>query len=86
MGISLSADHPPHTLGYFSFIPKSPKGKAITLPTKLLQRVHMYIGYGDCVVVGGHRYVLTIVDRATLYVWTYGMRAFSGADVIQYIQ
>ena len=40
----------------------------------------------DCIALGGHCYVLTLVDRATRFTWTYGMRALSGSDFIQAIQ
>ena len=43
----------------------------------------MDIIYGECIDLGGHRYILKLVDRATQYVWTYGIRALSGSDVIQ---
>ena len=45
---------PPPTLGDFSTIPKIPNGKTISCPTKFLQSIHMDIGYGDCVALGGH--------------------------------
>ena len=43
----------------------------------------MDIIYGECIDLGGHRYILKLADRATQYVWTYGIRALSGSDVIQ---
>ena len=56
---------PTPTLGSFSTISKSPKGKSITCPTKFLQHVHMDTRYGDHVTLGSHRYVLNLVDRST---------------------
>ena len=43
----------------------------------------MDIGYGGCVALGKQRYVLTLFNRATCYVWAYGMRALSGTGVNQ---
>ena len=77
---------PPPTIGDLSTILNSPKGIPITRPTKLLQHIHMDIGYGDCVALGRHRYILALVNRATCYVWTYGIRALSGTDIIYFLQ
>ena len=76
----------PPTLGDFSIIPNITKEKPTIHPTKLLQRVHMEIGFGDCVALGEHRYVLRLVDRETRYIWTYCMWVLSGVDVIQALQ
>ena len=46
----------------------------------------MDIGYGDCVALGGHRCYLTLLERDTRYVCTYGMHALYGADIIQALQ
>jgi len=34
----------------------------------------MDIAFGDCVSVGGFRYALILVDRATCYNWVYGLK------------
>ena len=59
---------------------------SITHSTKFLHHVHMVIDYGDCVSLGRHQYLLTLVEMETRYVWTYGIRALSGSDVIQALQ
>ena len=45
---------PPPTLEDFTTIPKSPKGKILSHPTRYLQKVNMDIDYEDCVVLGGN--------------------------------
>ena len=55
-------------IGYFTAILNPPKGKTISNPTRFLQHIHMYIGYGDCITLVGHHYILTLVNRATRYV------------------
>ena len=65
---------------------KSTEVKSITCPTNLFQRVHMDIYYGDCIALGGQRYVLILVDRETQYIWIYNMRELSEEDVTQYLQ
>ena len=77
---------PPPTLGDFTTTPKIPNGKPITFPTKFIQYYHLDIWYGGCVALGGHCYILTLINRYTRYVWTYGKREISGAYVIQYLQ
>jgi hypothetical protein len=37
----------------------------------------MDIAFGDCVSVGGFRYALILVDRATRYNWVYGLKDLS---------
>ena len=46
----------------------------------------MDIYYGDCIALGGQRYVLILVDRETQYIWIYDMRELSEEDVTQYLQ
>ena len=78
--------NPRPTLGGLYTIPKCPEGNTISQPTNYNQQLHTEIGYGDCVVLGGHWYVLTLVDCDTNYVWTYRTSTLSGANVIHYLQ
>ena len=54
-------------LGDLATIPKISKGKPITCPTNFLQRIHMNIGYRDCLAFGKHRYVLNLFNRETCH-------------------
>ena len=56
------------------------KGSKATVP---LEVVGMDIGYGDGTSVGGHKYVLVLVDQCTSTSFLYGMHGSSGADVCE---
>ncbi len=42
----------------------------------------MDIAFGNCVFVGRYCYALILVDRATQYNWTFGLKTLSSADII----
>jgi hypothetical protein len=42
----------------------------------------MDIAFGDCVSVGGFRYALILVDRATRYNWVYGLKDLSADSIL----
>ena len=65
----------PLSIGAFTTIPKAPRGKAIDRTTsKLLDIVHFDIAFGDCMSVGGFKYALIFVDRATCFNWCFGLK------------
>ena len=73
----------PPSLGSFATIPKSNKGKALDQTRyKFLDAVHVDIAFGDCLSVGGFRYALILVDRATRYNWTFGLSDLSSASIL----
>ena len=37
----------------------------------------MDIAFGDCISVGGYRFALILVDRATRYNWAFGLKTLS---------
>ena len=49
---------------------------------KYLDAVHVDIAFGDCLSVGGLRYALILVDRATRYNWTFGLSDLSSASIL----
>lgn len=60
----------PVELGNVANLKKSRANKTpVPRPKHFLARVHMDIGYGDCVAVGGSKYCVLLVDRATRYNW-----------------
>ena len=68
----------PPSLGSFATIPKAKRGKPLNRSRyKFLDAVHMDIAFGDCLSVGGFRYALILVDRATRYNWTFGLKSLS---------
>jgi len=66
----------PASIGSYTTIPKAARGKPIdrTL-SKFLDIVHVDIAFGDCVSVGGYKYTLIFVDRATRYNWCFGLKS-----------
>ena len=56
--------------------------KPIPRPSEYLRTVHMDIGYGDCVSIGGFRYILLLVDRTTRYQWAYGLTSMTQDTII----
>jgi hypothetical protein len=66
------------SLGSYATIRKSNSGGPIDCPKyKQLDTVHMDIAFGDCLSVGGFRYALILVDRATRYNWAFGLKNLS---------
>ena len=55
----------------------------ITRPSKFLHRVHMDIGYGDCTAVGGAKYCILLVDRATRKHALYDLRSLNHEEIIR---
>ena len=56
------------------------KGTPATSP---LEVVGMDIGYGESNSLGGHKYVLVLVDKCTSNTFVYVMHGTSGADVVE---
>ena len=81
-GILLNSGEFPLSLGAYSTIPKAPRGKVIDrLPAKYLDIVNVDIAFGDCVSVGGYKFALIFVDRATRYNWTFGLKSLQHTDI-----
>ena len=66
----------PVSISSYTTIPKAARGKPIdrTL-SKFLDIVHVNIAFSDCVSVGGYKYALIFVDRATRYNWCFGLKS-----------
>jgi hypothetical protein len=73
----------PISLGSYTAIPKAPIGKAIdqTL-SHYLDIVHIDIAFGDCALIGGYKYALIFIDRATRYNWSFGLKSFQHEDIL----
>ena len=73
----------PPLLDLYATIPKSNRGGTLDKHRyKYLDAVHMDIAFGDCLSVGGFRYALILVDRATRYNWAFGLQSLSSVDII----
>jgi hypothetical protein len=77
----------PPSLGSFMTIPKAKKGGALNRTKyRYLDAVHVDIAFGDCVSVGGFWYALILVDRATRYNWTFGLKDLSSLSIISVLR
>ena len=72
----------PPTLGAFVTITNPPRCKSLRKRHKILDKVHMDIVYGDCLLLGGFRYALLLVDVAIRYCWIYGMPPLTSTHII----
>ncbi len=81
-GILINTDEFPLFLCTYATTPNAPRGKAIDrLPEKYLDTVHVDIAFGDCVSVGGFKFALILVDCATCYNWTFGLKSLQHNDI-----
>jgi hypothetical protein len=73
----------PPLLGSCTTIPKAKRGGALDR-TKYcyLDAVHMDIAFGDCISIGSFCYALILVDRATWYNWSFGLKDLTSASII----
>ena len=72
----------PMSLGSYATIPKAKRGQPLDRTDyRYLNAVHMDIAFGDCVSVGGYRYALILVDRATRYNWAFGLKTLSSSCI-----
>jgi hypothetical protein len=70
---------PSLALGSFATIPKSKRGKLLDCSRyHFLDTIHiMDIAFGDCLSICGFCYALILVDQATRYNWTVGLKSLS---------
>jgi hypothetical protein len=62
---------------------KAPRGKPIDrTPSNYLDVVHIDITFGDCMAVGGFKYALIFVDRATWFNWCFGLKSLHHKKII----
>jgi len=73
----------PLSLGAYTTIPKSPRGKPLDrTSSKYLDIVHVDIAFGDCMSVGGYKYALIFVDRATRFNWCFSLKSLHHEDIL----
>jgi hypothetical protein len=69
----------PVSIGAYATIPKAPQGKPLDrTSSKNLDIVHV----GDCMSVGGFKYALIFVDRATRFNWCFGLKSLHHDDIL----
>jgi hypothetical protein len=77
----------PPSLGSFATILKAKGGKALNRQNYFyLDAVHMDIAFGDCLSVGGFKYALILVDRATRYNWTFGLKSLGLESILSVLR
>jgi hypothetical protein len=71
------------SLGSYATILKAKQGTFLDRTSyRLLDAVHMDIAFGDSVTVGGYRFALILVDRATRYNWAFGLKTLSSDCIL----
>ena len=77
----------PLELGDVANIKKSRRNTSpIPRPPAFLDVVHCDIAYGDCKAIGGARFCLILVDRATRYCWIYALKSLCHTNIIKVFQ
>lgn len=83
----VNSGKPPLELGDVANLKRSRRLKQpVPRPRKFLTAVHLDIGYGDCVSIGGFRYTLMLVDRATRERYLYGLRTLDHESIIKALE
>jgi hypothetical protein len=73
----------PSSLGSYATIRKAKRrGGLDGTKYRYLDAVHMDIAFGNCVSIGGFHYALVLIDQATHYNWSFGLKTLSSADII----
>ncbi len=73
----------PPSLGSFATIPKAKRGQPLNKTRYLyLDAVRMDITFGNCLSVGGYKYALILVNHATQYNWTFGLKLLSSECIL----
>ena len=73
----------PASISAYATIPKAARGKPIDhTPSKYLNIVHINIAFGDCMSIGGYKYALIFVNRATQFNWCFGLKPLHHDDII----
>jgi hypothetical protein len=73
----------PPSLGLFATIPKAKQGLPLDwMSYHYLDAVHMDIAFGNCLLVGGFRCALILVDCAMQYNWMFGLKSLSSEHIL----
>ena len=85
--LSFDSGDVPLDLGNVANIKRSRRNKTpIPRPRKFLDAVQTDIGYGDCRAIGGAKYCIILVDRATRYTWLYSLKSLTHEDILHALQ
>ncbi len=78
----INGGNPTPSLGEYATIAKRKRGDPLPRPQQALQRVHLDIVFGDGLGRLGYRYALLFVDRATRYIWVFGLKTLHADALI----
>ena len=78
----INGGEPMPSLGEFTTIPKRSRGMQLPRPRRALEKVHVDIVFGDGLGRLGYRYALLLVDQATRYIWTIGLKSLHADALI----
>ena len=74
------------TIGKFANICKRKSGAALPSTKRYLDKVYLDIAYGDTISKLGFRYAILLINRATKYMWFYGLRSLVSACTIDTLE
>ena len=63
------------SIGEFSNLRKGARGKALAPTNHYLDKVHLEIIFGNTISKMGYRHAILLIDRATKYIWFYGVKS-----------
>jgi hypothetical protein len=74
------------TIGEFANIRKRKRGTILPPTKRYLDKVHLDIVFGDTISKLGFRYAILLIDRATKYIWFYGVKSLVSACSIDALE
>ena len=78
----VNGGEPLQSIGEFAKLNRRKRGQVLPPSNFYLDKVHVDIVYGDIISKMGFRYALILVDRATKYIWVYGMKSLTSKYTI----
>ena len=82
----IKGGQPIPSIGEFATMRRRKRGKTRAPTPHYLDLVHMDIVYGDVISRLGYRFGLLLVDRATKYIWIFGLRHLTSANIIEALE
>ena len=77
---------PIQSIGEFSTLNKRKRGQMLPPSKKYLDKVCMDIVYDDVISKLGFCYALVLIDRATKYIWVYGLKSLTSPWIIDALE
>ena len=74
------------SIGEFYNLRKQALGKALAPTNHYLNKVHLYIIFGCIIIKLGYRYSILLINRATKYIWFYGVKSLVSECIIEALE